>query len=378
MHRPRMRLAAALLLLATVLLGALPRPAAVLASDTPDPQTVTVPGTLQDELGCPADWQPGCQNTYLTFEEGVWQGTFELPAGSYEYKVALNDSWDENYGARGARGGANIALQLDQPAAVTFIYDHASHAVADSVNTTIATVVGSFQDELGCAADGAADCLAAWLQDADGDGLATFVTTDIPAGTYEANVSLNQSSEQTYGPDGSLGGAPATFTVAADGDEIYFGFKFSDNTLTISTEGAPAGNIGVPRAYWVARDAILWNVTGSPKYRYELFYSPEAGLELGANGITGGESIPLTFSASGPGEGVFDKFPHLQGQAALKLAVADLDKVPAILRGQIAVQVRNDSGEVVDASGVQIPGALDAVFPYDGELGVSYAGGAPT
>src|SRR5687767_13054767 len=109
MRKPRMRLAAALLL-ATVLLGALPRPAAVLASDTPDPQTVTVPGSFQDELGCPAEWQPACQNTYLTFEEGVWQGTFELPAGSYEYKVALNDSWDENYGVRGARGGANIAL----------------------------------------------------------------------------------------------------------------------------------------------------------------------------------------------------------------------------------------------------------------------------
>ena len=62
MHRPRMRAAAALLL-ATVMLGALPRPAIVRASDTPDPKTVTVPGTIQSALGCPGDWQPACQNT---------------------------------------------------------------------------------------------------------------------------------------------------------------------------------------------------------------------------------------------------------------------------------------------------------------------------
>ena len=32
------------------------------------------------------------------------------PAGSYEYKVALNGAWDENYGAGGAPGGADIPL----------------------------------------------------------------------------------------------------------------------------------------------------------------------------------------------------------------------------------------------------------------------------
>ena len=29
----------------------------------------------------------------------MWSATFLVPAGNYEYKVALNDSWDVNYGA---------------------------------------------------------------------------------------------------------------------------------------------------------------------------------------------------------------------------------------------------------------------------------------
>ena len=36
-------------------------------------------------------------------------GTFTLPAGDYEYKVAINGSWDENYGAGGVAGGGNVA-----------------------------------------------------------------------------------------------------------------------------------------------------------------------------------------------------------------------------------------------------------------------------
>jgi len=38
----------------------------------------------------------------------VWQDTFDVPAGSFEYKAALNSSWDENYGANAQRNGTNL------------------------------------------------------------------------------------------------------------------------------------------------------------------------------------------------------------------------------------------------------------------------------
>ena len=89
-----------------------------LANHTPDPTSVTIAGSLQSELGCPGDWEPDCAATHLTYDadDDVWQGTFDVPAGSWEYKAALNDSWDENYGAQRAPDGANIPLNLGRAA----------------------------------------------------------------------------------------------------------------------------------------------------------------------------------------------------------------------------------------------------------------------
>jgi len=97
--------------------------------------SVTVAGSMQDEAGCAADWDPTCENTFLSDDgTGIWTGTFTLPAGEYEYKFALNADWAENYGADGARDGGNIPLVLTEETAVTFTFDNNEHTSTDSVN----------------------------------------------------------------------------------------------------------------------------------------------------------------------------------------------------------------------------------------------------
>jgi len=95
------------------------------------PTTVTIAGSLQSELGCPGDWAPDCSATNLDAVAGssTWSKTFTVPAGSYEYKVAHNGSWDENYGAGGAENGANIPLTVAGDVRVTFTYDAGTHLV---------------------------------------------------------------------------------------------------------------------------------------------------------------------------------------------------------------------------------------------------------
>ena len=61
---------------------------------------------------------------------GGLRGIFTVPAGEYEYKVALNNSWDENYGAGGAPGGGNIAI-TSTGSPITFTYDHRTHVISD-------------------------------------------------------------------------------------------------------------------------------------------------------------------------------------------------------------------------------------------------------
>ena len=99
---------AGILILSFMLVAPLVTSSPAWADHTPVPDTVTIPGSLQSELGCPDDWQPDCAATHLAYEgdDDVWQGTFSVPAGDWEYKAALNDSWDENYGAGGVQDGS--------------------------------------------------------------------------------------------------------------------------------------------------------------------------------------------------------------------------------------------------------------------------------
>ena len=356
------------------------------ANDTPPPTRVGLPGTHQDELGCSGDWQPDCENTLLAYDadDDIWQGTFEIQPGNDadkngpRYKVALNGSWGENYGKNAARNGPDIPLIVAEPTLIKFYYDHKTHWVADNFNHIIATATGTFQSELGCPSDNDPGCLRSWLQDPDGDGLLAFITTGLPPGDYEVNVAINESTDETYGVNGEPGGAAIPFTVTEAGAEVYIGFNSTTREIVVSTEGAPRGNLDKARAYWVNRDTLVWNVIGSPKYSYELHYAPQATPALGVSEITSGQMLPLTFTTAGPGQAVLQKFPHLAGFTALKLSPDAIANVPEMLKGQIVVVARNDTGKLIDATAVQIPGVLDDLYTYTGPLGVTFDGDVPT
>ncbi|HLF87893.1 MAG TPA: alpha-amylase family glycosyl hydrolase [Anaerolineales bacterium] len=211
-------------------------PETVLADDTAGPTSVTIAGSLQSELGCPGDWQPECANTHLGYDanDDVWQGVFTVPAGNWEYKAALNNSWDENYGANAVPNGGNIFLNLGAETSVKFYYDHKSHWVTDNQNSFIATVPGSFQSELGCSGNWDPGCLRSWLQDPDGDGTYSFTTTASTPGNYEAKVTINESWDENYGVGGVQNGPNIPFSVAIPNSEVTFSYDPISHILTIT------------------------------------------------------------------------------------------------------------------------------------------------
>jgi glucoamylase len=229
-----------LLIVVAGLLGMLPAS----ASSTSGPTSVTVAGDLQSEAGCVGDWDPACAATHLTYDpsDDVWQGTFTLPAGDYHYKAALNDSWDENYGLHAVAGGDNIPLSLPQAANVKFYFDDKTHWITDNHSTPIPVAVGDFQSKLGCPGDWQPDCLRSWLEDPDGNGIATFETTALPAGSYQAKVAVNESWDENYGAGGVPGGDNIPFSVPADNAKVTFSYDTTSHALTISVadpQGAP-------------------------------------------------------------------------------------------------------------------------------------------
>jgi glycosidase/chitodextrinase len=92
---------------------------------------VDAPGDYQHLVGCGGDWDPACPTTQLTDPDGdglyTWSTT-ALPAGNYQVKIAINGSWDENYGAGGVANGPNIDFAVDRAGErVTFTYDILTH-----------------------------------------------------------------------------------------------------------------------------------------------------------------------------------------------------------------------------------------------------------
>ena len=267
------------------------------ASHTPGPTSVTIAGSFQSELGCPGDWQADCGNTSLVYEasDDVWQGTFSVPAGGWEYKAALNNSWDENYGANAQQNGANINLNLAAETSVKFYYDHKSHWVTDNVNSRIATAPGSYQSEIGCPDDWQQDCLRSWLEDPDGDGTYTFSTTGIPKGDYEFKVAINESWDENYGSGGTPGGENIPFSVPGPGYTTTFSFVSATNTPAVnvtSTGPQPDNNIEWDGLRHDSRD-LLYRTPGGAvpagtpvKLRFRTYHNDVTGVKARVYDIT--------------------------------------------------------------------------------------------
>ncbi|KPV51502.1 alpha-amylase, partial [Kouleothrix aurantiaca] len=300
-----------LLALAGLLLGALALPIRVPVALAAGPSSVTIAGDLQSELGCSGNWQADCAATHLTTDavDDVWQGTWTVPAGNWQYKAALNDAWTESYGLHA--GSDNIALNLGASTSVKFYYDNKTHWITDNKNSVIAVVAGSFQSELGCIkdalpADWQPDCLRSWLQDVDGDGTYTFETTALPAGTYEGKVALNENWDVNYGQGGTPGGANIAFTVPVNNAKVSFSYNATSHVLTILAGHAADNNVEWDGLRHDSRDTLYRTPGGAVPagtpvtLRFRTFHNDATSVKLRLYDLNAGAQsvVPMSIAAS--------------------------------------------------------------------------------
>ncbi len=290
------------------------------ADHTPQPGSAALVGSLQSELGCPGDWQPDCAATELAFQNGVWRGTFFVPAGDWEFKVALNDTWDENYGANGAPGGANIGLSVAEGANITFIYDHETHVISNDaplVQPSSVTVAGSLQSELGCSGDWQPDCSATFLTFDEEDGVWQGVFS-VPAGDYEYKAPLNGSWDENYGLNATRDGANIPLSLASDTD-VKFYYDHATNWITSNQNSVIAvapGNfqseLGCSGDWqpWCLQ-SWLQDLDGDGLYTFSTRSIPAGDYEVkvalneswdvnyGAGGVQNGPNIPFSVPNDG-------------------------------------------------------------------------------
>lgn len=216
------------------------------------PTSVTLAGTIQSELGCPADWQPACAATNLTKNGTLWSATFTIPAGSWQYKIALDGAWTENYGAGGIAGGDNITFVIAEEKAVTFTFDEVTHAISDNSQDGVVTplepqpnsvtVAGSLQAALGCPGDWQPECSATQLVLESTDNIWQKTLT-VPAGDWQFKAALDGGWAENYGANGTAGGDNISLSLA-NAQDVKFYYSHKTHWITSSATSVIATAVG--------------------------------------------------------------------------------------------------------------------------------------
>jgi hypothetical protein len=201
------------------------------------PFAVTLAGSFQSELGCPGDWQPECGNSGLNYDldSNLWYTIFALPQGDYEYKVTIDQSWNENYGMGGVPNGANIPLNVSSDKKILFRYSHETHLVTTNLVNYSVILAGSFQSELGCPADWMANCPATGL---NFDPVLNLWKREfnLPAGNWEFKVTLDDSWTENYGAGGVPNGPNFVLNLPVP-SKVFFSFNPETHQLYSSVSG---------------------------------------------------------------------------------------------------------------------------------------------
>ena len=136
------------------------------------------------------------------------------------------------------------------------------------------------------------------------------------------------------------------------------------------------------RALWLDGERIKW--PGAPaEARYKLYYSAGAAIHASAGSPVSGAEGALTLAASDAAlpPALASRFRYAGSGVLLAVDSADRGRVPGLLSRQLVLVQEDADGKVLDATGVQLAGALDALFA-DAEratdLGASVGKGGTT
>ena len=189
---------------------------------------VVLVGNLQKELGNTGGqyggaWDPAAETTRMqSLGNGFFTFTGTLPPGEYEYKIAIDGSWKENYGQDGKQDGPNIPIKVEKKEEVTFYYNDRTHKIADSTwymllsDDKLPRIVGDLQTALGT---------ELILRDDDFDNLSSL-KIPVSKGAYSYRIAFGAGTSPIYGANAEQDGQPIAFSLPENREvAIFFDHK---------------------------------------------------------------------------------------------------------------------------------------------------------
>ncbi|WP_406001268.1 pullulanase-type alpha-1,6-glucosidase [Streptomyces sp. NBC_00829] len=198
------------------------------------------------------------------------------------------------------------------------------------------------------------------------------VTFEVPlaAGATSLSYILHKGDQKDLPNDQSLDLATYTNEVWMLGGQPKY--------LLPQTGGAPSLDLTKAEAQWIDRDTVVWKVRATGATSQQLVYAQNGGISV-VEGALSDEGRWLRLSPGSLTDAQKAKYPHLKDYPAFTVDARDRDRVRASLRGQLIATQRAANGALLAATGVQIPGVLDALYAATAaRLGPVFSHGRPT
>ncbi|MEU5592344.1 pullulanase-type alpha-1,6-glucosidase [Streptomyces sp. NPDC020298] len=142
---------------------------------------------------------------------------------------------------------------------------------------------------------------------------------------------------------------------------------------------AAALDLTTSKAIWIDRNTLAWNGADGA-VSTQLLYSADGSIAVKDGTLTSDDERWLRLSKTTLTDAQKAKFPHLKDYTAWSVDPRDRDRVRQALGGQLVASQRAANGAVLTATGVQIAGVLDDLYPgaTKARLGPAFHDGKPT
>ncbi|MEU0024229.1 pullulanase-type alpha-1,6-glucosidase [Streptomyces sp. NPDC006335] len=167
--------------------------------------------------------------------------------------------------------------------------------------------------------------------------------------------------------------------LTANGHEVWLLNGQEKYLLPQPAGSAAALDLTTSKAVWIDRDTVAWNGSEAAAST-QLLYSHDGSIAVQGGALTSDDERWLRLTKTALTDAQKARFPHLKDYTAWSVDPRDRDRVRQALSGQLVASQRAANGAVLSATGVQIAGVLDDLYPKatKADLGPTFDKGRPT
>ncbi|MEV6840088.1 pullulanase-type alpha-1,6-glucosidase [Streptomyces sp. NPDC051133] len=204
------------------------------------------------------------------------------------------------------------------------------------------------------------------------DAYGAVFEVPLTAGATSLSYIIHKGDEKDLAADQSL-------DLKADGYEVWRLNGQEEYLLPQPAGSAAAVDLTTSKAIWIDRDTVAWNGADGAAST-QLLYSHDGSIAAKDGALTSDDERWLRLEKTTLTDAQKAKFPHLKDYTAWSVDPRDRDRVREALTGQLVASQRAANGAVPAATGVQIAGALDDLYPgaTKAKLGPVFHDGRPT